>query len=105
MPVGEKPDVDKVVSRQVVLSTKPPEKAGDRRTIQKVQRATRSGFMTMPAVTAFPPLEVAPPKPKPIQLQYPSGNAMGTQLHPAFGDRLKALMLTALKPKKLSSPI
>jgi hypothetical protein len=42
----------------------------------------------------------APPKFRPKAIQYPSGNALGTQLHQPFGDRLKAMMTALMAPKK-----
>jgi hypothetical protein len=51
--------------------------------------------------TAFPPVDVDPPKFKPRSLDYPSGNVMGTAVFQPFADSLKKLILAGTAARKL----
>jgi hypothetical protein len=66
----------------------------------KAQRATRAGVGIAPIVATFPAVNVKPPTHKPVALQYPTGNSVGTQLFPAFADRLKGMIMAKAMPKK-----
>jgi hypothetical protein len=70
----------------------------DKKATSKVLRATKGLEGT--SALAFPAIDVPPPPHKPKSLAYPSGNPVGTQLFPAFGDRLKGMIMAKAMPKK-----
>jgi hypothetical protein len=62
-------------------------------------RAQRPDFGALQSSSSeFPPVNVKPSKLKSKGIQYPSGNALGTDPFPAFGDKLRELMMAGLKP-------
>jgi hypothetical protein len=68
----------------------------DRRMTMRTQRQTIGEVQT----TEFPPIPVKPPKLKTKGINYPSGNATGTEACMPFEMKLKELLIAAKTPPK-----